>query len=876
MQEQYNKLKKQYSDCILLFRLGDFYEGFNEDAKVLAKVLGITLTGRGKGESRIPMAGIPHHALNQYLPKLVQSGNKVAIAEQLEEAQPGKLVEREVTKVITAGTITDDKSLISSENNYLAAMHVIKNKNTYLWGFSYIDLTTADFVVDEVEGKREDIIPEEIILEIQKLGPREILISDKNKSIFENQLKDIPLNNFEEDYARLDDSRKLLLSQFQTKSLKGFGIETFTVGIIAAAKIIEYLEETQKTDLKHIKSISAYNKGEFMKLDEATIRNLELLSPAITSQHDSTVYNVLNSCETPMGQRMLRYWLVFPLLSEQKINERLDAVEYFYNNTQLLESVKEYLSGIYDIERIIGKIGLSSANARDLKALQSSLERILSIQSLDLDSPASFITKIMKTFVDASEVNYIIDLVNSSIKEDPSVNLNEGNMIKEGYDESLDEIRSISKGGKSEITKIQTQEIESTGISSLKVKFNNVFGYYIEVSRSNLDKVPAHYVRKQTLVNAERFITDDLKVLEEKVLGAEEKIIKLEYDIFCKIRDDIAQFIPTLQEISKAVARLDIISNFAHLALHQSYVKPDISEETDFEVKGSRHIVVERLSKEPFVSNDLQLNKKQNLMILTGPNMSGKSTYIRQVALLSLLAQIGCFVPAEKASMPVVDRIFTRVGASDNLVQGESTFMVEMNETANILNNATEKSLIILDEVGRGTSTYDGVALAWSITEFIHEKLKSTTLFATHYHELVELAKQYKRVVNYNVQVKESGEEVTFMRKIVSGSTDKSYGIHVAKLAGVPDSVVRRAKNILSTLEDTRQSNSKSGLKNSKPVVQISFLPSDSVSDEGKKDNEILDKFEALKKKLESIDVNNMTPIDALKNLEDLKKSLNK
>jgi DNA mismatch repair protein MutS len=865
MQLQYEQLKKQYPDCILLFRLGDFYEGFDDDAKVLAKVLGIALTGRGKDEKRKPMAGIPYHALPQYLPKLVKAGYKVAIAEQLEEPQPGKIVDRNVIKIITAGTVTDEKNLISSQNNFLVCLYNTQLKNKFTWGFSSIDLTTGDFEAFEVFSDSMFNIPKEIQNEISKLSPNEILISENIKELFISIFKEIPFTTIDSDYVTFEDSRKVLLEQFDTKNLKGYGIDDLTTGIISAAEILKYLKDTQKTELLHIKKISHKNLSSYMNMDESTIRNLELVY-SLNQIQNATVFEVLNKCQTSMGQRMLRMWLLQPLLSQKSIENRLDSVEYLFNNIPLTQNIRELLTEVYDIERIVGKIGLSIANARDLKSLQFSLEHILKLLDLDFTNSPELINSIVSRITNTSEINFIIDLIKNSIKDDPSPNFNEGEMILSGFDRDLDETKGISKNVKNEILEIQQAEITKTGINSLKIKYNSVFGYYIEISKSNISKVPDYFIRKQTLVNAERYITEDLKILEEKVLGAEDRIIKLEYDLFCKIRSQIAQYIDSIQEVSKCIATLDIISNFAYLATERHYSKPTFSD-NEIDIQESRHIVIETLSDEPFISNDLQLDNKKNLMILTGPNMSGKSTFIRQIALISLVAQIGSFIPAKSAKLPVIDRIFTRVGASDNLVRGESTFMVEMNETANILNNATKNSLIILDEVGRGTSTYDGVALAWSITEFIHEKIGAFTLFATHYHELIELEKLYSKIINFNVEVKESNGKVTFMRKIIKGSTDKSYGIHVAKLAGIPNQVIERANEILKKLEDNRQSGSKKGLRNSKPVIQLSFVSYDkdkSLTNENEKESKIIGE-------LKDIDINSLTPLDALKKLKDIK-----
>ncbi|HEX9804369.1 MAG TPA: DNA mismatch repair protein MutS, partial [Candidatus Dojkabacteria bacterium] len=810
MQRQYNELKNEYKDSILLFRLGDFYEGFDRDAEKLAKILGITLTGRGKGEKRIPMAGIPYHALDQYLPKLIAAGEKIAIAEQVEEPQAGKIVERKVTKVITPGTITDEKSLKASKNNYLMCLAKQSDRKKTIWGASLTDLTTGEFKVFEVsQNSNIEKIPREIVDFVFKKLPNEILIPDNYSRLIKSAFSGFQITQYEDEYSTLPKARNVLSEQFKVKNFKGFGIDEMTSGLIAASEIISYLRETQKRSIDHFNKIQKEELSEFMQLDEATVRNLELLENANSSNSLNSLFNILNECQTPMGQRLLGSWIVSPLLSKEKLEMRLHAVDELLNSSSKLNLLRHELSQIYDMERIIGKIGLGSVNGRDLKALESSLQKILNLESIELKPSSIILKNLFKKVNNFSEISYIIDLVRNAVQEDPPVTITEGRIFNDGFDKELDRLRTISRNGKDLIKDMQAREVQETGITSLKIKFNSVFGYYIEISKSNLGKVPETYVRKQTLVNAERYITEDLKKFEEEILGAEEKIIKLEYELFTKLRNDIAQFIPSLQEISKMISILDVLSNFAHLAKYHNYARPVIADNKIFRIKGSRHVVVERITEDAFITNDLEFDKNKNLMILTGPNMSGKSTFIRQIALISLLAQIGCFVPAKSAELPIVDRIFTRVGASDNLSKGESTFMVEMNETANILNNATDNSLIILDEVGRGTSTYDGIALAWSITEFIHEKIGAATLFATHYHELTEMEKQYKRIVNFQVEVLEEKGAVTFLRKIKKGGADKSYGIHVAKLAGVPENVTSRAAEILRKLEDSRQSSSK-------------------------------------------------------------------
>lgn len=859
MQEQYNALKNQYPDCILLFRLGDFYEAFNDDAKKLSKILGITLTGRGKEETRIPMAGIPYHSLEQYLPKLIKAGEKVAIAEQTEPATEGKLVERKVAKVITAGTITDEKSLDISKNNYIACILKSKSKKNIIWGIAFAELTTGELEILEIIDIEN--YPKKIVELMTKYDPNEILFNKDSEELVKNLYSLKSLTPIDDDYAVYERALENLNNQFESKTLKGFGIDEWHCAIIAASEILNYLKDTQKTDLLHFKNIKKINVSDYMIVDDSTIKNLEIFHSS--NSDNNSLYNVLNNCSTPMGQRLLRFDLVRPLIKKEMIEERLQAVKSLVEYEEI-DKLKTYLSNVYDIERIVGKIGISSANARDLKALAYSLSSITEITNLNLpDNPS--IQKLVNFIKNAGELSYIVDLINKGIKDNPSALLNEGHIINDGYDTDLDELRKLSVSGNEELMRIQTQEVSQTGITSLKVKFNNVFGYYIEISKSNLTKVPGHYIRKQTLVNAERFITEELKILEDKILGAKEKIIKLEYELFTKIRSDIAQYIPTLIEVGKSIARIDVYTNHAFNAKLNNYCLPEFNDKK-FEYTKSRHPVVEKIVKDGFIDNDISLDKKNKVMILTGPNMSGKSTYIRQVALIALMAQIGSFVPAEKSCVPIFDRIFTRVGAADNLSAGESTFMVEMVETANILNNATDKSLIILDEVGRGTSTYDGIAIAWSITQYIHDKIGAYTLFATHYHELVQLEKVLDKVVNYNVAVKEDGHDVIFLRKIVKGSTDKSYGIYVAKIAGVPGEVINSAREALDSLE--KSSKFRNSKKSAKPEIQFAFFQANNnPQPERNPDNEIIDE-------LKSIDLLNLTPLNAFEKLKSLQEKL--
>lgn len=805
MQEQYNRIKEEAAGAVVLFRMGDFYETFNEDAVIVSKILGITLTGRGKSETRTPMAGIPYHALPNYLPKLIEAELKIAIADQMEEPQPGKLVERQVTKLITPGTILDENSLDASKNNYIAALY-IEDKNIAL---VYCDLSTAELTSFECDSLAQ------LKMELGKIAPREVILLESQKGIFENIVK-ARIEEVPEKQSEFKSNYKLLTDQFGTANLKGFGIEDKKSTIISAGLLIQYLKECQKTELNHIKNIRLYNYSDFMHLDFETIRNLELIYSMNGSQ-DATLFNILNECQTSMGKRKLRNWVVNPLINAEMITDRIETVDYFFSNPMVTSELREYLRNVIDIERVAGKIGVGSANPKDLYALRLSLEFVLNlIKSLEL-ADGSIPQRLKHLINSAKDLEQtlnekVISLVSESLMDDPPGVINDGGFIKTGFNSEVDEYRSIRKNSKDILAKMQADEVQKTGISTLKISFNNVFGYYIEVTKLHTAKVPNTYIRKQTLANAERYITEELKVIEEKILNAQEKLVKLEAILYREILEKIIPSIPDLLSLGQIISELDVLSNFGYISRKYQYCKPEIissntpqSAESKnssdiLEIKNGRHPVVERLIK-TFTSNSSTFNPKEKIHILTGPNMSGKSTYIRQTALIALMAQIGCFAPAEEMNFSIINRIFTRVGASDNLSRGESTFMVEMNETANILNNANENSLIILDEVGRGTSTYDGVAIAWSLIEYVAKNLKCKTLFATHYHELTELEGKLDGVKNYNVEVLEENGEIMFKHKIITGGASKSYGVHVAKLAGVPLEVVDRANEILQNFE---------------------------------------------------------------------------
>ena len=795
MQKQHNQFKSEYPDALLLFRLGDFYEVFDEDAHTAAKVLGITLTARGKGENRHEMAGIPHHALRNYLPKLVEAGIKVAIADQIEDPVPGKLVKRAVTRVITPGTITDEESLQESKNNYIACVYTVTASDRNQYFLVFADLTTGVF-----KGFSTD---NALILknECNKLQASEVLLLDTQQEALSALINGFT-QTLDEGSFESKGAYQLLTEQFKTKSLLGFGIEDNDKIVVPAAALLRYLAHAQKRALQHITSFEQYRYSDYMQLDETTIRNLELLYPMQANGSSSaTLFAVLNKCMTSMGKRLLRSYIVNPLVNTQILEDRLDSVEFFFTNVPALDTVRTALKEVYDIERIAGKIGLSTAHPKDVRTLSMSLQNIISIIShvheYTLPRRVQFITSDINTGV----LNNLITEVEQTISEDPPVSITEGGIMAAGFNEEVDSLRDLKTNAKKLLAEMQQRTIAETGIPSLKISFNKVFGYYIEVTKTHLDKVPDTFIRKQTLANAERYITPELKDLEERILSSDEKLMQLEHDLFIEFRNKLVESVDMIKTVAMRIAEIDVITNFAYIARQYRYIKPELSSKThDLNIEDGRHPVVEQLTPE-FIPNSTTFAQNSYIHILTGPNMSGKSTYIRQTALLVLMAQIGSFVPANSMTFTPFNRIFTRVGASDNLSKGESTFMVEMTETANILNNATEHSLIILDEVGRGTSTYDGVAIAWSIIDYIHNHVKARTLFATHYHELIELEDTFDGIVNYNVHVHDTDGQITFTHKIERGGTNQSYGVHVAEIAGVPKDVVERANEILEKFE---------------------------------------------------------------------------
>lgn len=841
MLQQYNKIKDKHSDSILFFRLGDFYEMFGKDALEASKILNITLTARNKGTANeMPMCGIPYHAAEGYIAKLTKSGKKVAICEQITTPNGEGIVERDVVRIVTPGTTLDTNILTNNQNNFLVSV-VNKDKS---WGLAFVDLTTGEYRLLELKSFTD------LFNELNRILPSEIIITPDLNENLEIKTKLEQISNLNIFYPSLfNPAAETIKDHFKIKSLQSFGIENQPIGIEAAGNLLNYLKDTQKTALEHINKISLYNISDYMILDEATIRNLELLFTYQFFEEKGSLISILDQTQTGMGGRLLRNWLLHPLINLDKIQERLDTVEEFYNNLDLRDNFKKELKNISDIERLIGRLGCKRTNARDLLNLKNSLQIIPQIKKILKPCNAQLLKQAAKNL---NEHQDIVKLIDQAIAEDPPLLITEGGMIAKGHNKELDELRKISTSGKDWIKDLQQKESQRSGISSLKIKFNKVFGYYIEVSNSNLNQVPDNYTRKQTLVNAERFVTPELKEYEQKVLGAEEKIKELELKLFWEIRDKVAKEFETIQLTAQIIAQLDVLLNFANIALLNNYSKPEMNDSANIEIKNGRHPVIEKLQpEESYVPNDGTFNHTDHqLILLTGPNMSGKSSYLRQTALIILLAQIGSFVPAQSAKIGVTDRIFTRVGASDNLIRGQSTFMVEMQEAANILNNATHKSFIVLDELGRGTSTFDGVSIAWAIVEYIYKNIKAKTLFATHYHELIEMVEKLDKAKNYAVSVKETDTGVIFLRKIIPGGIDRSYGIEVAKLAGLPKPLTDRAYNILDELEaELHISNGSSAVTEKKPKEHKCMT----------------------KKFLEKLDLDNLTPIEALAKLKELK-----
>ncbi|RHT23112.1 DNA mismatch repair protein MutS [Clostridium sp. AM33-3] len=865
MMAQYMETKKQYSDCILFYRLGDFYEMFFDDALTASRELEITLTGKECGlEERAPMCGVPYHAVDSYLSRLVQKGYKVAIAEQMEDPKLAKgLVKREVIRVVTPGTITSAQALDETKNNYLMGIVYLADK----MGVSVADITTGDFLVTEVSTDRA------LFDEINKFSPAEVICNDafSMSGISLEDLKDryhFTVSALDSHFFQDDSCRKVLREHFKVGSLEGLGLGDYDCGVIAAGAVLQYLYETQKSTLDHLTTIVPYATGNYMVLDSSTRRNLELLETMREKQKRGSLLWVLDKTRTAMGARLLRTWIEQPLISREDILKRQNAIEELNLNYISREELGEYLNPVYDLERLIGRISYKTANPRDLLAFRNSIAMVPHIKRL-LGEFTSDALKELEQELDPLED--LEDLITRAIVEEPPITVREGGMIRDGYNEEADRLRHAKTEGKTWLAELEARERESTGIKNLKVKYNKVFGYYFEVTNSFKDLVPEYFIRKQTLTNAERYTTDELKNLEDVILGAEDKLFSLEYDLFCGVRDAIAAEVVRIQKTARAVAAVDVFVSLSVVATRSNYVKPQINEKGMIQIKGGRHPVVEKMMRDDmFVANDTILDNSRNrISIITGPNMAGKSTYMRQTALIVLMAQIGSFVPADQANIGICDRIFTRVGASDDLASGQSTFMVEMTEVANILRNATRNSLLILDEIGRGTSTFDGLSIAWAVVEHISNTrlLGAKTLFATHYHELTELEGLMSGVTNYCIAVKEQGDDIVFLRKIVKGGADKSYGIQVAKLAGVPDSVISRAKELVEQLVDsdltarTREIAEGNAPAGHKPVpkpddVEMSQL---TLFDTVREDDII--------EELKNLELGNMTPIDALNTL---------
>ncbi|SNR88074.1 DNA mismatch repair protein MutS [Anaerovirgula multivorans] len=800
MMEQYMEIKNQYNDTLLLFRLGDFYELFFDDALVASRELEITLTGRDCGlEERAPMCGVPYHSVNNYINKLIIKGYKVAICDQVEDAAEAKgIVKRDVVRVITPGTLIDTELLEEKKNNYLMSIYG-KGKGV---GITYVDISTGELLTTEIVKEK---FKENLHDEICKVHPKEIIYYVEDPLLKDlitdcGEKLNLYINDYEDWHFDYEYATKQLKSHFNTISIEGLGFEYKHLGVQSTGALIDYLKSTQKRTLNHLKRIQVYTLKDTMILDLNTRRNLELTETIREKKKKGSLLWVLDKTMTSMGGRLLRRWIEEPLLDIESINNRLSIVEIFKEDLLLRKELKEYLKDIYDLERLSGKIAYGTVNPRDLIALKNSIACLPAIKDLLSNKESTFLQDILSKISNHEEVKHLIE---NAILDEPSINVKEGNIIKNGYNQDVDELRYASKEGKSWISSLETKERERTGIKSLKIGYNKIFGYYLEVTKSNLHMVPNDYIRKQTLANCERYITPELKEMESKVLGAEEKVITLEYQLFLEIRKEIEKEVPNIQNTAQSIAQLDALYSLAESAYENGYIKPLVNNDHKIIISNGRHPVVEKMiNNNGFISNDTIIDReKHEISIITGPNMAGKSTYMRQVALIVLMAQIGSFIPAESATIGVVDRIFTRVGASDDLSQGQSTFMVEMSEMANILSNATMNSLLILDEIGRGTSTFDGLSIAWAVIEHISQALKCKTLFSTHYHELTELEGIIEGVKNYRIAVKEEEDNIVFLRKVIEGSADKSYGIQVAKLAGLPTAVIGRAQKILMDLE---------------------------------------------------------------------------
>lgn len=871
MMQKYIETKAEYPDCILFYRLGDFYEMFFEDAKTASKELELTLTGKSCGlEERAPMCGVPYHAVDGYLNRLVSKGYKVAICEQVEDPKLAKgLVKREVTRIVSPGTNLDVQAMDDTRNNYLLCVAYFQGRI----GISVADVTTGDYYLTEVEDLRK------LQDEINKYAPSEIicneqfLVSGYPVADLKERLH-VAVYPLSAHYFDDDICRRCLMKHFQVNTLAGLGIEEFPSGLIAAGVLLQYLYETQKTSLSHFTHLYPYLTSKYMLLDAATRRNLELTETLREKQKRGSLLGVLDRTKTAMGGRLLRKYIEQPLIDKEKIEARLDAVESLCSHCVERDELREYLNAIYDLERLLGKVSYKTANPRDLIAFRNSLAMLPGIKLVIKDLDASLIRQLYEQLDPLEDIYHLID---DSIDEEPPIQTREGGIIKDGFNEHIDSLRHAKTDGKKWLAELEEEDRNRTGIKNLKIKYNKVFGYYFEVTNSYKDLVPEDYIRKQTLANAERYTTPRLKELEDTILNAEDKLYAMEYDLFCEIRDAIAGEIERIQQTAHAIARLDVYASLSYVAERNQYIRPVLNEKGVIDIKGGRHPVVEKMiQNDMFIANDTYLdNHKHCIAVITGPNMAGKSTYMRQTALIVLMAQIGSYVPAKKANIGVVDRIFTRVGASDDLASGQSTFMVEMNEVANILRNATPDSLLVLDEIGRGTSTFDGLSIAWAVIEHISNRklLGAKTLFATHYHELTELEGKMDNVNNYCIAVKEKGDDIVFLRKIVKGGADKSYGIQVAKLAGVPDMVIDRAKEIVAQLSDNDitekiQNIEVNGRNEKRKPVKYDEVDLEQISIfDTVKDEDVL-------KELQEVDITTLTPVDALNTLYRLQNKL--
>lgn len=857
LMKQYNAIKAKYPGALLLFRVGDFYETFGEDAIQAARVLDITLTKRGSGSaSEIELAGFPHHSLDTYLPKLVRAGHRVAICDQLEDPKFVKgIVKRGVTELVTPGVSFNDNVLEKKHNNFLASVHISKQ-----WiGVSFLDISTGEFYA--AQGTEQYVYKL-----IQSFAPAEIIFAKGNREKLEAQFGELHATFALDDWVyAYDFAHERLINQFKTANLKGFGLENLTEAIVAAGAILHYLEATEHKDTQHIASISRIDEEKYVWLDRFTIRNLELAAP--NSDGGVPLIDILDQTVTAMGSRQLRKWMVLPLKEKEAIEERLDIVNTFYQDADLTEAILDNFRHMADLERLISKVAAGRINPRELLQLKKSLQRVAPVKKL---VEAQNFASLRKMGDQLNLCEFLVDKIEKELSEEAPLLMHQGGIIKEGVNAELDELRAIAFSGKDYLLQVQKREVERTGINSLKISYNKVFGYYLEVSNANKDKVPVDWIRKQTLVNAERYITEELKIYEEKILTAEEKLNVIEQKLFLELVRHASEFVIPIQLNARVIANLDCLLSFAVIARKNKYAKPEISEGKAITIKAGRHPVIEKqlAAGDQYVPNDVHLDtESQQIMIITGPNMAGKSALLRQVALITLMAQIGSFVPAEAASIGIVDKVFTRVGASDNLSRGESTFMVEMTETASILNNLSDRSLILMDEIGRGTSTYDGVSIAWSIVEYLHnhKDFRPKTLFATHYHELNQLAEDHVRVKNFNVSVKETGEKIIFMRTLKPGGSEHSFGIHVAQLAGMPNKVVLRANDILHFLEKEKHKNEPKQRMQELPkaVNQLSMF-------------ELDPKSKAVHELLSKIDINTISPVEALLKLNEILSVLKK